>query len=379
MKVIKGGIVYQGDGWRYNADILLENGKILDIVPSGSYEGEQVVNVDGCYVCPGFIDIHIHGCAGRDVMDGSVESLEEMAKFVAGHGTTSFLATTTTSSLEATRNSLKAVNEIMKKQSQGAQIIGVHLEGPFINSRAKGAQAEKYILPASRDNFAELVGEYEGIVRRITMAPDIEGAQELTEYLVNNGIVVSMGHTAASYEKCIEGIEWGMSHATHFYNAMTPLKHREPGAVGAFMEREDTTIELIADFVHVHPVALKIAVGVKGFSKVALITDSLAATGMDDGEYFLGSEEVVVVQGVARLKRGGNLAGSTLTQDQALRNMVSIGFEVNDVIRMLTEVPAAIAGVGHRKGRIEKGFDADLVILDKNLNVNMVFINGNRY
>ncbi len=379
MKVIKGGIVYQGDGWRYNADILLENGKILDIVPSGSYEGEQVVNVDGCYVCPGFIDIHIHGCAGRDVMDGSVESLEEMAKFVAGHGTTSFLATTTTSSLEATRNSLKAVNEIMKKQSQGAQIIGVHLEGPFINSRAKGAQAEKYILPASRDNFAELVGEYEGIVRRITMAPDIEGAQELTEYLVNNGIVVSMGHTAASYEKCIEGIEWGMSHATHFYNAMTPLKHREPGAVGAFMEREDTTIELIADFVHVHPVALKIAVGVKGFSKVALITDSLAATGMDDGEYFLGSEEVVVVQGVARLKRGGNLAGSTLTQDQALRNMVSIGFEVNDVIRMLAEVPAAIAGVGHRKGRIEKGFDADLVILDKNLNVNMVFINGNRY
>ncbi|NLX69735.1 MAG: N-acetylglucosamine-6-phosphate deacetylase [Clostridiales bacterium] len=379
MKVIKGGIVYQGDGWRYNADILLENGKILDIVPSGSYEGEQVVNVDGCYVCPGFIDIHIHGCAGRDVMDGSVESLEEMAKFVAGHGTTSFLATTTTSSLEATRNSLKAVNEIMKKQSQGAQIIGVHLEGPFINSRAKGAQAEKYILPASRDNFAELVGEYEGIVRRITMAPDIEGAQELTEYLVNNGIVVSMGHTAASYEKCIEGIEWGMSHATHFYNAMTPLKHREPGAVGAFMEREDTTIELIADFVHVHPVALKIAVGVKGFSKVALITDSLAATGMDDGEYFLGSEEVVVVQGVARLKRGGNLAGSTLTQDQALRNMVSIGFEVNDVIRMLVEVPAAIAGVGHRKGRIEKGFDADLVILDKNLNVNMVFINGNRY
>ena len=150
----------------------------------------------------------------------------------------------------------------------------------------KGAQAEKYILPASRDNFAELVGEYERIVRRITMAPDIEGAQELTEYLVNNGIVVSMGHTAASYEKCIEGIEWGMSHATHFYNAMTPLKHREPGAVGAFMEREDTTIELIADFVHVHPVALKIAVGVKGFSKVALITDSLAATGMDDGEYF---------------------------------------------------------------------------------------------
>src|SRR5690606_35828072 len=128
-------------------------------------------------------------------------------------------------------NSLKAVNEIMKKQSQGAQIIGVHLEGPFINPRAKGAQAEKYILPASRDNFAELVGEYEGIVRRITMAPDIEGAQELTEYLVNNGIVVSMGHTAASYEKCIEGIEWGMGHATHFYNAMTPLKHREPGAV----------------------------------------------------------------------------------------------------------------------------------------------------
>ena len=188
-----------------------------------------------------------------------------------------------------------------------------------------------------------------------------------------------MGHTAAGYDECIEGIEWGMRHATHFYNAMTPLKHREPGAVGAFMAREDTTIELIADLVHVHPAALKIAVGVKGCSRVALITDSMAATGMDDGEYFLGLQEVVVNQGVARLKDSGNLAGSTLTLDKALRNMVSIGFQVNDVVKMLTEVPACITGVDDHKGRIEKGYDADLVILDKNLYVNMVFIKGNWY
>ena len=257
--------------------------------------------------------------------------------------------------------------------------MGVHLEGPFINPGAKGAQAEQYILPASRDGFVDLAGEYEGIIKRITMAPDVEGARELTEYLVSKGTVVSKGHTVASYEKRFEGIEWGMRLATHFYNAMTPLKHREPGAVGAFLERDDTTIELIADFVHVHPTALKIAIGLKGYDKVALITDSMAAAGMADGEYYLGSEAVIVKDGVARLKEGGNLAGSTLTQDQALRNMVSIGFALSDVVRMLTEVPAGIAGVSDYKGRIEKGYDADLVILDNELNVNRVFIRGNQY
>lgn len=379
MMIIRGGAVYQKDRWEHDADILIEDGKILGIAPKGKYDGEQIIDASGCYVCPGFIDVHIHGCVGRDVMDGSVESLEEMAKFVASHGTTSFLATTTTSSRGATRNSLKAVNDIMKKLYQGAEILGVHLEGPFINPGAKGAQAEQYILPASRDGFVDLAGEYEGIIKRITMAPDVEGARELTEYLVSKGTVVSMGHTVASYEKCIEGIEWGMRHATHFYNAMTPLKHREPGAVGAFLERDDTTIELIADFVHVHPTALKIAIGLKGYDKVALITDSMAAAGMADGEYYLGSEAVIVKDGVARLKEGGNLAGSTLTQDQALRNMVSIGFALSDVVRMLTEVPAGIAGVSDYKGRIEKGYDADLVILDNELNVNRVFIRGNQY
>ena len=379
MKIIRGGIVYQGDEWKNDIDILLEEGKILDIVPKGKYNEGQAIDADGYFVCPGFIDIHIHGCAGRDVMDGSVDALEDIARFIAGHGTTSFLATTAASSREATRASLKAVAAIMKKQCRGAQILGVHLEGPFINPEAKGALAGQHILPASINGFTDLAGEYEGIIKRVTLAPDVEGARELTGYLVNKGVVVSMGHTAAGYDECIEGIEWGMRHATHFYNAMTPLKHREPGAVGAFMAREDTTIELIADLLHVHPAALKIAVGVKGCSRVALITDSMAATGMDDGEYFLGLQEVVVNQGVARLKDSGNLAGSTLTLDKALRNMVSIGFQVNDVVKMLTEVPACITGVDDHKGRIEKGYDADLVILDKNLYVNMVFIKGNWY
>jgi len=188
-----------------------------------------------------------------------------------------------------------------------------------------------------------------------------------------------MGHTTASYEQCIAGFEWGMSHVTHLYNAMSPLRHREPGAVGAILEREGVTIELIADLIHVHPAALKLAMGVKGCDKVVLITDAMAATGMGDGEYVLGGQKVVVSQGVARLKEGGNLAGSTLTQDQALRNMVSIGLELEDVVRMLTEVPADIIDIGHKKGRLEKGYDADMVILDENLYVNMVFIKGSQF
>jgi N-acetylglucosamine-6-phosphate deacetylase len=208
------------------------------------------------------------------------------------------------------------------------------------------------------------------------MAPDIEGAQGLVNYLKNKGIVVSMGHTAASYEQCVAGFEWGMSHVTHLYNAMSPLRHREPGAVGAIFETKQITVELIADLIHVHPAALRLAIGIKGCDNVALITDAMAATGVGDGEYVLGGQKVVVSQGTARLKEGGSLAGSTLTQDQALRNMVSIGIELEDVVRMLTEVPADIIDIGHRKGRIEKGFDADLVILDENLGVNKVFIRG---
>ncbi|MBM7582268.1 N-acetylglucosamine-6-phosphate deacetylase [Caldicoprobacter guelmensis] len=379
MKILTGGKVYLDGGWKCDVDVVLKDGKIFDVSTKGRYADGEVIDVEGNYVCPGFIDIHVHGCKGRDVMDGSVESLEVMAEFMAAHGTTSFLATTMTYGREEIRRSLKAVNDALNKNIKGAQILGVHLEGPFINAAAKGAHDEKYILPPSRENFKELVGDYEGIIKRVTMAPDVEGAKDLVNYLVSKGIIVSMGHTAGTYEQCMAGFEWGMTHVTHMYNAMSPLKHREPGAVGAAFDREGVTLELIADLIHVHPAALRIAVAVKGSEKVALITDAMAATGIGDGEYDLGGLGVVVKDGVARLKERGNLAGSTLTQDQALRNMVLIGIPLEDAVKMLTEVPADIIGMGYKKGRIKKGFDADLVVLDGKLHVSKVFIKGAQF
>jgi N-acetylglucosamine-6-phosphate deacetylase len=376
VKILTGGKVYLEGEWKCDVDVVMEDGKILDVAPKGKYAEGEVIDAKGNYICPGFIDIHVHGCKGRDVMDGSVESLEVMAEFMAMHGTTAFLATTTTHGREEIRKSLKAVNDALHKDIKGAQILGVHLEGPFINSEAKGAHDEKYILAPSRESFRELVGDYESIIKRVTMAPDVEGAKELVNYLTGRGIVVSMGHTVGSYEQCMAGFEWGMTHVTHLYNAMSPLKHREPGAVGAAFDRDGVTVELIADLIHVHPAALRIAVAVKGSDSVALITDAMSATGMGDGDYVLGGLEVVVKEGVARLKERGNLAGSTLTQDQALRNMVLIGIPLEDAVKMLTEVPADIIGIGDKKGRIKKGFDADLVILDEKLHVSKVFIKG---
>lgn len=376
MKILTGGKVYIEGEWRCDVDVVVDEGKILDVAPKGKYVEGEVIDVKGNYICPGFIDIHVHGCKGRDVMDGSVESLEVMAEFMAMHGTTAFLATTTTHGREEISNSLKAVGDALHKDIKGAQILGVHLEGPFIAPEAKGAHDEKHIVAASRESFRELVGDYECIIKSVTVAPDVEGAKELVNYLKSRDIVVSMGHTAGTYEQCMAGFEWGMTHVTHLYNAMSPFKHREPGAVGAAFDRDGVTVELIGDLIHVHPAALRIAIAVKGVDNVALITDAMSATGMGDGDYILGGMEVVVREGVARLKERGNLAGSTLTQDQALRNMVLIGIRLEDVVRMLTEVPADIIGVGDKKGRIKKGFDADLVILDEKLHVNGVFIKG---
>jgi N-acetylglucosamine-6-phosphate deacetylase len=379
MKVISGGIVYWEGQWRKDIDIILEGDKILNIVPRGKYPDGEVVDVKGHYVCPGFMDIHIHGAMGRDVIEGQVDALQEIAYFLAQHGTTAFLATTITAHPREIRNSLRAIAQAVGKDVEGAQILGAHLEGPFINPKAKGAHMEEYILPATRDGFIELVGGYEDVIKLVTLSPELEGADELVKYLAGKGIVVSMGHTTASYEQCVAGFEWGIRHVTHLYNAMTPLKHREPGAVGAALDNETVTLELITDLIHVHPAALKLAVHVKGPEMVALITDAMAATGLGDGEYALGGQSVVVKEGVARLKGNpGNLAGSTLTQDQALRNLVSIGVPLKDCVSMLTEVPARILGLGYKKGKIKKGFDADLAILDQNLQVAMVYARGNR-
>lgn len=377
MLIITGGKVFKDGNFVEGMDVLLEGDKIVDIVPQGQCKDGEVIDVKGNYVCPGFVDIHIHGCQGYDTMNGTEEALVKMAKFVASHGTTSFLPTTMTNSTEDIQRSLKAISDLKGKFTGGAEILGSHLEGPFISAKAKGAQPEQFILAPQISNFESHVGECGDVIKTLTMAPEIEGADELIKYLTNKGIVVSVGHTSATYEECVKGFEYGISHTTHFYNAMTVFKSREPGVVGAVLDNPDVTLEVIADLVHSHPVSVKLAYNVKGPERMVLITDAMEATGLGDGQYVLGGQDVFVKNGEARLKEG-NLAGSTLTQDKALQNVVKIGIPLEDGIKMLTETPARVIGVNCCKGSIKKGYDADIVVLDSELSVAMTIVKGNK-
>ena len=369
------GIVYLDGRWQTGLDILAEDDKIADIKPAGTgFEG-YTIDVQGGYLVPGFIDIHIHGSNGSDVMDARIESLENISNFLAKKGTTSWLATTMTVGIDHIRHSLKVVSEYMDTEHTGAQVLGVHLEGPFLSPRAKGAHAEEHILSPSVEAYMSIVDGIPDIVRLVTIAPEEGEALELVRFLRERGITPSLGHTKGSYDQCSLAIKAGMNHACHFYNAMTPLNHREPGAVGAILDNDSVTIELIADLIHVHPAALRLAHKVKGRDRVVLITDAMVAAGLDDGEYELGGIPVCVRGGRAA-QEDGTLAGSTLTQDRALRNMIQIGVPSEDVIAMLTETPALQIGAGAYKGRLNAGYDADINILDQEFNVVATYIKG---
>jgi N-acetylglucosamine-6-phosphate deacetylase len=377
MLIITGGKVFKDGKWLCGYDVLVENNKIHDIVPSGECTDGEVIDAKGLYVCPGFIDIHIHGALRHDVADGTMEAIETMAKFVSQHGTTSFLPTNMTTSMSNTQRTMDAIAKAMKKDIKGAEIMGVHLEGPFLNPLKKGAQEEEHILKPSVKTYKELVGSHEDIVKHITIAPEMEGVKELVDYLVDRHVSISVGHTNCTYSRCMEAFSWGIHHSTHFYNAMTGLNHREPGAVGAILDNDDVTLELISDLIHVHPAALRLAYRVKGAQKIALITDAMPAAGLGDGEYTLGGQKVFVKDGAARIKEG-NLAGSVLTLDKALVNMVDIGVPLEDVLTMLTHTPASIIGVDDHKGLIDRGYDADIVLLDRNLSVVETIVQGKK-
>jgi N-acetylglucosamine-6-phosphate deacetylase len=369
------GRAYLDGKWKTGYDILVDNDRILDIKPEGTYKDGQIIDVQGAYITPGFIDVHIHGSNGSDVMDDDKSSLENISNFLASHGTTSWLATTMTVSRDAIRRSLKTVADYMKEDHKGAQILGVHLEGPFISPLAKGAHAEEHIKLPSIENFEAIASGIPDIIRLVTMAPEQEGALELIQYLKDRNITPSLGHTRASYQQCIDAINAGMNHICHFYNVMTPLNHRQPGAVGAILDSDSATIELIADLVHIHPAALRLAVKSKGRDKVVLITDAMSAAGLEDGDYELGGIPVYVRNGEAR-QEDGTLAGSTLSQDQALRNMVKIGIPSEDVIAMLTQTPAREIGADRVKGRLAAGYDADINILSDDFEVLATYIKG---
>jgi N-acetylglucosamine-6-phosphate deacetylase len=323
-------------------------------------------------IAPGFVDVHVHGGDGADFMDADATPNARILEFHARNGTTALAATTLSASPQDLRRAVTAIAHSSSRH--GAEICAIHLEGPYINPIRAGAQDRASIRPASIHEINALLPAAPRLQWMMTIAPEIAGAQELIEYF-RGRIRFSIGHTAADYAQAVAALEWGASHFTHLFNAMTPLQHREPGVVGAALESVESTAELIADGIHVHPAVLRIATLAKPHH-IALVTDAMRACGMPDGDYKLYGYDVTVSGGAARMA-DGTLAGSVLTTGAAVRNMIELaGLPIEVVLPLATEVPARILGVGRRKGRIEKGFDADLVLLGSKLEIERVIVRG---
>jgi N-acetylglucosamine-6-phosphate deacetylase len=329
--------------------------------------------VDGILV-PGFIDVHVHGGDGADFMDAHEDATARILGFHATHGTTALAATTLSASRGDLHNAVETIARVSGDRPEGAEIVAVHLEGPFINASRAGAQDRSSIRPADIHEVAALIAQAPRLRWMITLAPEIEGAQSLIEHF-RDRVLFSIGHTSADHATAVAAIEWGATHFTHLYNAMTPLHHRDPGVVGAALTAVHATAELIADGVHVHPAALR--VGVQSMpQRIALVTDAMRACGLADGTYKLYDYEVTVADGAVRLG-DGTLAGSVLTMSGAVKNMIELaGLPVETVLPLATEVPARIIGVADRKGKIERRYDADLVVLNDRFEVQRVWARG---
>ncbi|WP_374334717.1 N-acetylglucosamine-6-phosphate deacetylase [Leeia sp.] len=359
------------------------NGNIL--TPDGWYHGtlhfaERVARIEGQpqspdsngddYLLPGFIDLHVHGGGGRDVMQGQ-GAIEVITRQHARHGTTSLLATTMTAPREHIEAALRDLGASMQQRSpHAARVLGVHLEGPFINSGKLGAQPN-FARTALWD---ELQAYHElAPIRVLTVAPEISGHLELIQKVVAQGIRVQLGHTLGSYEDGVAALQHGATGFTHLYNAMSPLHHREPGIVGAALAHAEFS-ELIPDLLHVHPGAIRAAM--RAIPKLFCVTDSTAAAGMPDGDYQLGSHTVTKCLGGVRLP-DGTLAGSTLTMDVALRNLVLIGLSLSDASDRLSRNPADFLGLSDR-GRLAPGSWADILVVDRHLRLRAVYVEGER-
>ncbi len=335
------------------------------------------IDAQAGWVVPGFIDIHVHGGAGRDFMEADDESYEAITRFHCMHGTTGLLATTVTASPDAIERVIRFVKSCPCKDTYSAELLGVHLEGPFISPRQAGAQDPRFIVLPSRDWLEGWTSAYPDTIRMLTLAPELEGAKSLIRWLDKHGIVPACGHTDASYDQIIEAAGQGLRHAAHTYNAMKGLHHREPGTVGAILDDERISAEIIADGHHVHPACIRLLAKLKGPDRLILVTDAIAATGMADGEYHLAGHDVVVKDAVSRLKHGGNLAGSTLTMIDAFRYMMeTVGLSIGQVSRYASGNPARLLGLEGRMGSLEQGKLANVLLLSPQLKLQSVWVRG---
>jgi len=367
-----------------DAVIVVDSGVITEVGPRSHIvapAGARVVRAEGRTLVPGFVDVHIHGAGGHDVMEGDAAALATVAKTVARHGTTSLVATTVTASDDRTCRALEQIAQFIEAQPKGggsgasAEYLGIHLEGPFISHARRGVHPAEWIAPPSAQALQRYTQAARGHAKILTLAPELPGALELVDAARQSGLRVALGHTDATYAQAQAAIERGASHAVHVFNAMRPFSHRETGVLGAVLTSPQVAAEVIADGVHVDDPAIRLLLTAKGAERTLLVSDGTAATGMPDGNYRLGPFEVTVSGGVCR-NAEGRLAGSTLTLDRALRHIVALGVPLRDALRMCTLNPARALGLDSRKGVLAPGADADFVLLGTDLKVSGVFLRG---
>lgn len=379
--IVNGRILAPG-GIRHGV-LLLEDNRIKGIdetVPARA----AVIDAEGCYVAPGFIDMHTHGAGGADFMDGTVEAYLTAARMHARHGTTLLYPTTLTSTNEALYESFETYRKARLENRDGAAFGGMHLEGPYFNPEFAGAQDRRYLRNPRPEEYREILDRCPDLARW-SFAPELDGAAEFAAELKRRGIVASIGHTNATFGECDAAWRAGATHMTHFYSCMSTISRRNAFRYAGTIEygyfQDGMTVEIIADGIHVPADLLHLLLKIKGTERISLVTDSMRAAGMPEGQSILGGladgQQVIVEDGVAKLLDRSAFAGSVATADRLVRTMVrEAGCSIPEAVRMMTENPARVMGIARRKGSILPGKDADVVIFDDDINVQKTIIAG---
>ena len=353
---------------------MVEGTKIAG-VGHGEYPGAVAFDAGGRWVAPGFIDVHIQGAGGADVLDGTPDALRVMSKTLARLGTTSFLGTTVAQPASGNAH-LRLMRDHVNTDLGGATLLGIHLEGPFIDPGKKGGIALNGIYASSPASLAQLYDATGDTLRMMTIAPELPGNLEIIRRLVDRGTVAAFAHSSAKYEEVRAGFDAGISHVTHIFNAMTPLHHREPGPLAAIFEHPSVTAQIISDGHHVHPAFVRLLFRLLGKDRCVCITDGVQGLGLPDGRYRYNGRDYDSVDGVARYL-DGTLIGTTMGLGEILRRFISFtGVPLHDAIDTVTRVPARVLGIDASKGSILPGKDADLVVLNEDLSVHTTFVGG---
>lgn len=371
--IIKNGWIFNREGKFIKADIAFGE-KIIGIgeMPGGG----EAIDAEGCYVIPGLVDTHMHGAVGENFLDYGCETAEKICRFEAENGTTTLVPALSAAEKAAMKRSVRYVAEASGRWTPGcAKIMGIHLEGPFLSKAYRGSMLPEAIRSPDIQEFEELYEAGNGLIKIVTIAPELENGYGTVAYMADKGVTVSIGHSGATFEEAQRAFSRGALQTTHTFNAMSPLHHREPGVVGAAVCNDLIRCELICDFFHVHQDVAKLLYRMKGADRITMITDSEVGTGLPDGRFTVYGKKITVKERKTYMEDGTIFGGSTVLLD-GVRNLVSIGIPLEDTIKMAAQNGATAAGIDDRVGSLAEGKDADIVILDQELNVRQVIVNG---